>query len=268
MEAARRAEYSQLLLSLVPDGKSVGNFTLRDQLRKMVQVKGDELTDQDYWLLRDGLIDEGQVEQGRGRGGSVHRVTPEVKPEPDATAAAPIIRQAEATLYDPFQNAIRSGYAPANRIKRFILETTAAQGRRMTGGKWTRPDVTLIAVRTYSFTPGKRLEIITFEVKPSLDTALEGVFEALAHSAFAHRSFLAVNIPDYEDLDELPDDRIMQECNRLGIGYVVFSDPADYDTFDILSSARLNEPDPYEVDNFVNTQISPAGQEELREWLR
>jgi hypothetical protein len=90
------------------------------------------------------------------------------------------------------------------------------------------------------------------------------VFEALAHSAFAHRSFLAVNIPEHEDMEELPDDRIVQECKRLGLGYMIFFDPADYDTFDIVESARLNEPDPYEVDNFVNTQISASGQEELR----
>jgi hypothetical protein len=95
MDASKRAEYAQMLLSLVPDGKSVGNFTLRDQLRKMVQTMGDELTDQDYWLLRDGLIDEGKIEQGRGRGGSVHLVVPE---EAEAPTAPAVIRRSTSPI--------------------------------------------------------------------------------------------------------------------------------------------------------------------------
>src|ERR1017187_2686853 len=97
------------------------------------------------------------------------------------------------TSMNRFKRPSLSGYVKDNRIKRFISEITASQGRRSTGGKWTRPDFTLIAVRTYSFTPGKSLEVITFEVKPDLNTALEGVFESLAHSVFAHRSYLAVD---------------------------------------------------------------------------
>jgi len=49
---------------------------------------------------------------------------------------------------------------------------------------------------------------------------------------------------------------------------IAFSDPADYDTYEIVCTARLNEPDPYEVDNFIRTQISLESQEELREHLQ
>jgi hypothetical protein len=162
------------------------------------------------WILRNALIEEGALEQGRGRGGSVHGVE-------EATVEPPPTR-AESALYEPFLKAITEGYAPENRIKRYVAEITAAQGRRMAGDKWTRPDITLLAVRAFSFIPGKRLEIVTFEVKPNLDQALDGVLEALAHSAFAHLSFLAVDISSYGDEDELPDDRVNQECKRLGIG--------------------------------------------------
>jgi len=108
--------------------------------------------------------------------------------------------------------------------------------------------------------------VITFELKPSLDSALEGVFEALAHSAFAHRSYLAVDVRSYKD-SIIEDERIIQECSRLGIGYITFEDPGNYETFDIVTPAKLNEPDPYEVDTFIKTQISSVNQDELREWL-
>jgi len=267
VDQTKKAEYAKLLLSLIPEsGKSIGNSALRDQLRKRIGADGDGFTDQDYWQIRDSLIDDGAIEQGRGRGGSVHRV---IAAETPSSASAPLQTiVGERSLYEPFHSAIVSGYVKDNRIKRFVSEITASQGRRSTGGKWTRPDVTLIAVRTYSFTPGKRLEVITFEVKPDLDTALEGVFEALAHSVFAHRSYLAVDLSQYKDIDETADERIAQECGRLGVGYITFENPADYNTYEIAASAKLNEPDPYEVDKFITTQISSDKQEELRDWLR
>jgi hypothetical protein len=291
VDASRKIEYQKMLLSLVPEsGENVGNVTLREQLREKIESLGDQLADEDYWLVRDSLIDQGLLEQGRGRGGSVHRVgvSPvSVAPESvglppgggatsgSATSVAHAVEaetsqeavpgRTEASLYEPFHAAIRNGYTKDNRLKRFITELTAHQGRRATGGKWTRPDLTLIAVRTYQFTPGKRIEVITFEVKPDLDGALEGVYEALAHSAFAHRSYLAVDTRDFKDVDEVPDDRIVQECTRHGVGYIAFEDVADYDTYEIVCPAKLKEPDPEEVDNFIKKQISQQNQDELRE---
>jgi hypothetical protein len=267
MDPLRKEEYARLLLSLVPEsGANIGNVSLRNQLQERITALGDALTDEEYWPLRDYVIDQGLIEQGRGRGGSVHRVA--AAPPAEAAAAPEVIAAvAEADLYEPFHAAVRAGYTKVNRIKRFISEITARQGRRSTGGKWTRPDVTLIAVRTYQFaTPNKRIEVITFEVKPDLDTAFEGIFEALAHSAFAHRSYLAVKVPEGDD--EIADDRIVGECTRHGMGYITFTNEADYETYDIVVGARLNEPDPENVDNFVKTQISQEKQEDLSEFLR
>lgn len=282
MDAAKKIEYQKLLMSLVPEsGDNVGNVSLREQLRGKIKAQGDLLTDEDYWALRDSLIDSGLLEQGRGRGGSVHRIrsvasdpVASAPPLPDSAKAEvvsvaetgeDIPQVTEASLYVPFHDAIVNGYTKDNRLKRFISEITANQGRRATGGKWTRPDITLAAVRTYQFTPGKRLEVITFEVKPDLDGALEGIYEALAHSAFAHRSYLAVDIRGFKAPEQdVPDDRI-QECTRHGVGYIAFTDVTDYNTYEVVCSAKLKEPDPEEVDNFIKKQISPQKQDELRE---
>src|ERR1035441_1190120 len=209
MDSAQKTEYTKALLSLIPEsGTSIGNFTLREQLRKRIESNGGELSDQDYRQLRDSLIDDGLIVQGRGRGGSVHRVLAKAEEEPPPLIQPPV----------PISNAtyIRHSRQPLHRD---TSRTTGSNGSfrkslrhkdvAVQGGRWTRPDLTLIAVRTYSFTPGKRLEVITFEVKPNLDTALEGVFEALAHSVFAHRSYLAVDISDFKADDQIPDDRIV-----------------------------------------------------------
>lgn len=271
MDQSKKPEYQRKLLELVPaDGGAIGNSSLRQELR--TAFPDDEITNDDYWLIRSSLIEDGLVQPGRGKGGSVRKVVhePVQVPQAEAGAAAEGVAaiRAEADLYEPFHNAIRTGYAPANSIRNFISEVTARQGRRATGGKWTRPDLTLLAVRMYTFTPGKRLEVITFEVKESLDVAVEGVFESLAHSVFAHRSYLAVHIPGYQDLEGVAEDRIIQECERFGVGYIVFDDPSNYDTYEIVVSARLKDPDPAEVDNFIRQQIGLQNQEQIRDWIR
>ncbi len=183
--------------------------------------------------------------------------------------AAPVEAPAEADYYDPFLEAVKKGYVKDNDIRRYVAELTARQGRRNTGGKWTRPDVTLVAIRTFSYLP-KQLEVISFEIKLSLEDALEGVFEAAAHSAFAHRSFLA--FPDPSPDATLPFDsplwdRVVNECERFGIGLILFGAGVDWDTFDFQVTARRHNPDPAEVDKFITTQLSLEGQRDLRDLL-
>ena len=84
----------------------------------------------------------------------------------------------------------------------------------------------------------------------------------------AHWTYLAVHLPGYEAMEEVEDDRIVQECERFGVGYIVFDNPEDYDTYNIVVSARLKEPDPAEVDSFIRQQINAQNQEEVREWIR
>src|ERR1035437_751167 len=110
MNPEKKADYSKTLLDLVPaSGDSIGNSALREHLRKAIAAQGDELSDQEYWLLRDAVIDQGLIERGLGRGGSVHRVV--MVPE--------VSVRTEGDLYEPFQRAISSGYVKENRIKRF-----------------------------------------------------------------------------------------------------------------------------------------------------
>jgi hypothetical protein len=251
------------LLDLVPPTGSAGNAAVRE---KFLSTNAP-LTEEDYWLARNALIEEGLLGRGKGRGGSVHRV---VAAEEAATAATPgVVAAGEAALYGPFHEAIRHGYVKDNDIRRYVSDETARQGRRSTGGKWTRPDITLIAIRTFLFLP-KQLEVISFEIKPSIDVALEGVFEAAAHSAFAHRSYIAFPDPtpgSTEDIDDPLFDRIFDECERFGIGLILFDIPVLWDSFNFQVTARRHNPDPASVDNFISTQISAENQRELRDLL-
>ena len=62
------------ILELVPgDGAAVGNKTLMARLEQKAELHDFTLTDDDYWSIRDGLVAQGKLNKGSGRGGSVFR---------------------------------------------------------------------------------------------------------------------------------------------------------------------------------------------------
>ncbi|WP_447858056.1 class I SAM-dependent DNA methyltransferase [Pseudomonas aeruginosa] len=63
-------ELEQALLALVPvDGSSIGNQSLLERLKGQFP----QLSEEAFWAARDGLIEQGVLLKGRGRGGSVLR---------------------------------------------------------------------------------------------------------------------------------------------------------------------------------------------------
>lgn len=72
-EASERVSQSliEAMFSLIPaDGSSIGNVSLRRDL----ELRGFQMSDEDYFRARNVLIDRGVCETGRGRGGSVRRI--------------------------------------------------------------------------------------------------------------------------------------------------------------------------------------------------
>ncbi len=63
------ARLSQALLAAVPVTGSIGNQSLFEQLHGQFA----ELTEEQFWVARDALIEQGVLVKGRGRGGSVLR---------------------------------------------------------------------------------------------------------------------------------------------------------------------------------------------------
>ena len=123
----------------------------------------------------------------------------------------------ERNLYPRFREAIESGWVRDEALgPNVVVEITAAQGARDTGGRWSRPDLTVVAVRTFDMLPGKHLNVTTFEIKPegAWDN-IACVFEAAAHSRAATQSLLALHTPS--GVPQTSDfDRVIQECRRFG----------------------------------------------------
>jgi hypothetical protein len=249
------------LLTLLPeDGTPVGNKRLREQL-------GWDPTH--YFDVRDRLVERKILSIGRGRGGSAYRVKPvsvTKTAEQPRPAPAPQYRR-EKDLYKPVEEALRDGWSKTLRHHNYLVQITGAQGRKATGGVWTRPDITVVAVDTYAYVPGKFLEVITYEVKAAGNWGVAGVFEAAAHSRFATQTYLLLHAPGGRESIKGEDlERLQEECARFGIGLGLFQDPSSYDTYDFLVDPERRQPNPAETDRFIEQQLSPANKKLVSAW--
>jgi hypothetical protein len=244
-------------------GDRAGNVSL------LRELDWDEDT---YWEVRDRLVNKGVLQLGRGRGGSMQLITrpAQAPPAPEPAAHAPPPPPArEADLYEPVARVLRERWVKDNRFRDHIVEITARQGARNTGGTWTRPDITVAGMTTFPFVPGKTFDVVTFEVKPPDGVDVTAVYEALAHLRAATRAFVILHIPD-DRRAPLADwiDRAAEEAKRHGIGLILVSDPLDYEAWDELVEARRHEPDPAALNDFIAAQLSDGAKEEITTWFR
>ena len=253
MRMARISDKEKFIKLVPEDGSTVGNFSLKKDLG---------WDDEKYWNIRDELISDGMISVGRGKGGSVYRL------------AVPVIEKEvtdkykrEDSLYEPFLKVISTFFIKDKKIKNYICQKTANQGKKKTGGKWTRPDISIVSVDTYSFLPGKFLDIISFELKMWADFNVAGVFETAAHSKYATKSYYVAYLPGEWDPENMEHVRIKSECERFGVGLMYFTDPEKYETYEILVEPERRMPDPADMDQFINIQIDDANKRKLSEYL-
>lgn len=251
-------DHRWLLDQLPGDGKTVSNITMQRNLGWS--------TDR-YFVVRDGLVDAGMIARGRGRGGTIRRVASHsptdrrtvsvvIEDGSDPTATVEAAIKNELALYEPMRSVIAGDWAKDHRTDPLAVEITALQGRRSTGGIWSRPDITSIEVRTFAYVPGKHLEVVTFEVKAANAITVQAVYEALAHRRAATRSYVLLHVPasEAEVLQEAVSD-VALVARSHSVGVVTVGEPSDYETWEEVEEARRVEPDPERLDTFIATQL-------------
>lgn len=258
------------LYKVVPeDGSTISN----PALRHAVGWRGDEDTDR-YFLARDRLEDAGLIARGRGRGGTVRRVSQDVSVAPEEGGLADTPEEVaeslrrELDLYAPLHRVVAAEWAKDHRANPLSVEITALQGRRATG-IWARPDIVTVEVKTFAYVPGKYLEVVTFEVKPSDAISVQAVYEALAHRRAATHSYVLLHVPaDRQSELQSGVAEVAEVARAHGIGVVTVEDPSDYETWDERETALRVEPDPDALDVFIGKQLSEHARRRVSLALR
>jgi hypothetical protein len=255
-----------LIQRLEAFGGKAGNKALREAL-------GWSTTPDRYWTARGRAIDLGRVATGRGKGGSVRLSS--VEPEDERTEAPAAPEQPEyyreADLYPDARKVIENGWVKEANYDAYLIETTAAKGKAATGGKWSRPDVSVLAIKAFPYLPSRSFDIVTFEIKPEGQTTVEGVFEALSHQQFANRAYVIFHVPDEKVADQFVElqphaERILSTAQKHGVGVIVAQNIADWDTWDELVPAARNQPDPEQANRFIATCFSEKNRENVIKW--
>lgn len=263
------------LLAVVPESENIGNKALREKLN----------WDEDlYWKIRSRLIERGILVAGRGKGGSVRRVQSappnvqtavteelgdESKTPGTPTPATPPDYAKESDLYPPIAEVLRNQWSKEQGFDSYLVEVTARQGSKATGGKWTRPDITVVGYKTFPYIPGRFLEVISFEVKPLATIDVSAVYEALAHRRASTRAFVIAHIPESEDQElESVIEAVCDEAKKFGVGVISAQEPSDFDTWEVLLDAERTEPDPGRLNEFIAQQTTPSLKEQIIRWFK
>ena len=240
------SELAQKLLQLIPpDGSFIGNTSLS---RK--SGLGD-----DYWKVRTELEEAGLITLGRGRGGSValqlSAATPVTTVQPGQEKN---LVNEEVELYEPLKELLWEDWGKAAKESEDFFElriTASPRGRSRDSGQWSRPDLTLVEVNSFEYLPGSNLEVTTFEVKRFADAQnIASVYEAAAHSRWAHYAFLVAETPQ-EDY-KFPD-RFISEVQRFRIGLIVMWRENGQWKFAVNTDAVRLIPEPKELESLLKT---------------
>jgi hypothetical protein len=167
------------------------------------------LTDARYEEIRQELIKEELIFKVKGRGGGI-QLTEEgyKKPSlPTAESSAPD----EKSLYEPFIKILQSE-SRENEEPAITINTSALRK----SGKWTNPDVTKVAIKSFPILRKHQIQIITYELKRWGKWNIESVFEAASQSRFAHEAYVVLEWAKEEEVVGL--DEIMAVCGRFGVG--------------------------------------------------
>jgi hypothetical protein len=252
----------EFIAALQTAGGSSGNGSLRRALN------WDE---EFYWRVQGDLIKAGRVVAGRGKGGSVRltEIQAVVATAKAATIPGGIASQSaalkERDLYAPVKASIEGKWIERFALDDVLVDETHSRGSKDTGGTFTRPDITAVGIRRYVYLP-KRLEVITFEIKPAEAVSIMGVLEAIAHREAAHRTYV-VYAASRANLDTANDgERIMELAQKYGVGIVLAENPDDVESWEIMLDAIRHEPDPARLDRFLADLPGDDMKKQLSKW--
>jgi hypothetical protein len=225
-----------------------------------------------FWLIRNRLLENGRVQKAHGGPGgkTILAPTPELSTvsRPEASpvndlARGPNLYAAEADLYDPILTQIDQNWSRDEGYDSRITRKTALAGSRNTGGKWTRPDICVVAIQKFKFLRDPVFDVISFEVKPVWQITVEGVFEALAHRQYATRAY-AVFHTSSKNFDLQPETtRIIALAEQHGVGIILADNPASYDSWVERVKARRWAPDPADLNEFIQRVFPSSDHDEI-----
>jgi hypothetical protein len=235
------------LLEILPPSGRITNQT------------GVKITGWDYERLvaaKFELRNAGLIEIKKGWGGPFGRLPTSASVGPPPTSAQ---AGSESELYLPLADWIRGEFLPDDfDSEKDLFEVTVSANKRPASvGIFEVPDIISLSLKKYRYVPTVHMEVVSFEVKRAADAfSAYGIFEAISHSKFAHRSYYCFEWLD-EAFEKRADyQRIEQEATAHGIGLLRcrFVDDQKKDVHvDELLEGRYLDPQPSVLNSLIDS---------------
>lgn len=174
----------------------------------------------------------------------------------------------ERDLYAPIQTWIESPSSvtsPTNCDYSFQItaDTSTLNWSDDELGSWMRPDLTQLRITRPSYGAQTESSLCAFEVKKTVSSLVEPLFQALSYTEISEYSFLIA--PSSSDWTP----RIVRTAERFGVGLVKFDDVQDWSTFQTIASAKKFEPDPNLRKNYLDATFGDShSQSKIRNALK
>ncbi len=242
---------------------SAGNKALRDRLR---------WEDKKYFRVRKLLIEEGIVDVGRGKGGSVYVLEDDSESGESLSQAVHV----PASEKDHYQQVLKLIERQLNQdFKDAVIQLTAHLGKRPTGGKWSRPDLLAVTVQRFEYVLHDEFLLRSYEIKRNDNVDIDAVAEAAAHQRLAQMAYIVI-VPHSKDTKDVsifnPTDikrrNIEKECLKLGVGMILISDYHDDSEVELAVEANISGLDQKGVNSTIGRLFDAQKREEIRKLIR
>jgi hypothetical protein len=132
-----------------------------------------------------------------------------------------------------------------------VIDTSTGGAR---DGQWRRGDFTGVAIAPQAVLRGTEVELYTFELKADDSGNIDAAHEAHAQTRGSHYGYLVWHTPDRTSHQKRLD-MVEHECQRLGIGLIVFTDPQDLDSWIRKVLAKRQPTNDREIDDFLKSRL-------------
>jgi len=175
----------------------------------------------------------------------------------------------ERDLYEPVDDYLQVRFSASLRPLygefKHLTSITATAGGNDTG-KWSKPDLCLVALWRHKFSPTWQLDLHGFEVKPEHRCTIESVHEALSHTSHVNYAHLVWHSPKWQDAD-VKCQAIADRCQRHGVGLITMRNECDASSYVIRVPAKRVPISGDATDEFIETRFQPGERHKLIEWL-
>jgi hypothetical protein len=261
--SCKAAKLGDHILSLLPsDGTPVSNRIMRAMLTRQL---GKPIQPEEYFAAITELAANKAIGRSRGRGGALF-LAASLPLTPTTPSPAPVNdRLSESELMHPTKIYLERVFVPALDLPpgsaTFVSDTSNSGPRQ---GEWARPDFVVVTVMQFDLVPGSQLDVYSFELKTESGGSVQAIHEALAQTRFTHFGHLIWHVPRGSQVEvSLPE--IEAHCDRHGIGLIIFREPNDLLSWELLLDARQKDTSAATIDAFLHSRLQPVQIAKVRE---